>query len=205
MSDTCRNGHPRTPENLWRNGIKDGKQQYACRICQAEQHKRTYVPHPHIRNGPRPGATPADEPFLHWLAGFIDGEGTFYIRRNPAGNYHCSFRLTVRDDDNAIMEEIRDRVGIGTIQWVPKRTANNGNPQTCWSVNAKAECLRLVDVLDAHPLRAKKSRDYAIWRTAVMDWATAQKSQHHDWTIVANCNVALKEVRTYRQPLNVRR
>jgi hypothetical protein len=38
-----------------------------------------------------------------------------------------------------------------------------------WRVQRTAECVQLAAILDAHPLRAKKKRDYAIWRIALDD------------------------------------
>ncbi len=108
-----------------------------------------------------------DDAFGHWLAGFIDGEGSFQIVAFR-GRFDCRFRVKLRDDDRAILEEIVKRTGIGRI----KTDAGHGSskPQAVWKVQNKAECLALVQLLDRYPVRAKKARDYVVWRAAVMLW-----------------------------------
>src|SRR4051812_8024445 len=105
-----------------------------------------------------------DTGFGHWLAGFIDGEGCFLIVRTRT--YHqCRFSLKVRDDDIAVIEEIQQRTQIGRVK--ANRSRNTSNPQVEWIIDTKPDCLELVNILDKFPLRAKKARDYQIWREAV--------------------------------------
>lgn len=119
-----------------------------------------------------------DPAFGHWLAGFIDGEGTFAIERcNPRTgrpSYSTRMALILRDDDAEVIEEIHRRTGIGRV--FRKRRRPDGrpgfratsNPQVGWIIQSKADCALLVDLLDHYPLRSKKARDYAIWREAVI-------------------------------------
>jgi hypothetical protein len=109
---------------------------------------------------------PAD--FGHWLAGFIDGEGSFVISSNNLGGYRVCFGVHIRGDDRPVLEECVDRTGIGyLVDRSPSPGRVKENPTTGWSVVRKLDCQRLVEILDRYPLRAKKARDYAIWREAV--------------------------------------
>jgi LAGLIDADG endonuclease len=106
-----------------------------------------------------------DEAFLNWLAGFIDGEGSFGIY--PSGRAMATrFTLSLRDDDAAILQEIVQRTGIGHL--VRRRRIGSSRPQTKWIVYGAEDQVKLVEILDAHPLRAKKLRDYEVWRRAVI-------------------------------------
>ena len=106
--------------------------------------------------------------FLTWLAGFIDGEGCFAIQHRPDGGYATTFRLCLRDDDEAILREIAARIGIGGIYNIG--VSGNSNPQAAWQLSSKGDCLTLVGILDEHPLRSRKAQDYMTWRAAVLEW-----------------------------------
>jgi hypothetical protein len=117
-----------------------------------------------MTNGPTDGA---DAAFLNWLAGFIDGEGSFTIRNHPSGGYLPRFRIKIRSDDAPIVYEIQARTGIGRV--AIERGADR-NSLVVWSVESGADMAALLRLLDAHPLRAKKARDFQIWREAVREY-----------------------------------
>jgi hypothetical protein len=149
-----------------------------------------------------------DDAFGHWLAGFIDGEGSFCIVPNRGG-YSAKFQLKLRDDDGAILLEIALRTGMGRLVAEQRRTASrpNDNPATVWKVQSKGDCLALIRLLDRYPLRAKKARDYAIWREAVLEWNGMAPGRrrpaggglcHSDWAPMAALGAQLREARVYR-------
>ena len=97
-----------------------------------------------------------------WFAGFTDGEGCFYIGqqggRHSVTGWRPGFSISLRDDDAEVLIRLRDAFG-GRLVW---------RPRVCsWQVMGKEEMARIVAYFDRHPLRAKKARDYAIWREAV--------------------------------------
>jgi hypothetical protein len=105
--------------------------------------------------------------FGHWMAGFIDGEGSFTIPLTGKGHMPSPrFVLGIRADDIDILRSCCVFVNAGaiTISNAPTRR----NPVATWLIQNKADCLRLVNNLDTYPLRAKKLRDYHCWRAAVM-------------------------------------
>lgn len=141
--------------------------------------------------------------FGHWLAGFIDGEGCFYIERTkngrPGASYGAGFHIGLRMDDKPILEEIRRSLGIGRFRVI----ANGGNrqPQFRWLVTKKDECVILMGILDRFPLRAKKARDYSIWSQAVRLWMKIHRGKAHPLQMeMARLAAELIAVRQYRCP-----
>ncbi|MCA1572778.1 MAG: ribbon-helix-helix protein, CopG family [Chloroflexi bacterium] len=144
-----------------------------------------------------------DDAFGHWLAGFIDGEASFKINQiRRSVTYRCALTLTLRDDDTDILQEIQRRLGIGSLtHHVNARIAAAANPVVVWSVHNKGDCMALVNLLDRYPLRAKKARDYELWREAVVLWHGFRGTRWHPeagpWVRIAELRDQLVEGRRY--------
>lgn len=147
-----------------------------------------------------------DRDFFNWLAGFIDGEGCFgvYKRRDSSG-WIFRFFVKLRDDDGDILEECQRRIG-GTLRFEKSKNPKWGG-QVIWAVSSREDCLRLIDVLDKHPLRAKKRRDYALWREAVLLFSsvtkhcgneTAKRNNAPIWAEIADIKDQFNELRRYK-------
>lgn len=152
--------------------------------------------------------------FGHWLAGLIDGEGSFTLQRRHGGRgavgYYCAFQLSLRDDDEAVLREIVDRVGLGRLYHRTRKPSTSGkagatNPQYSWMVTGKHDLAALVAILDEYPLRSKKARDFAVWREAVMWWVASIPSPTrprgtpaYDWTPMADMAQRLRDGRAYQ-------
>lgn len=154
-----------------------------------------------MQTEPYPEIDPA---FGHWLAGFIDGEGCFCIsRRNYAASRHQGFNLlftiSLRGDDAAVLAEIHERLGVGHRHTRPALGASK--PAAEYRVVDKAGLLRIVDVFDRFPLRAKKAADFALWREAVFHYATIRKGPWvADWGPVPDLFARLRAQRVYAAP-----
>lgn len=109
--------------------------------------------------------------FASWLAGFIDGEGCFQIRCHHLNSKHYPyFNIRLRDDDLDILLKIQEFLNGGTIYRSHYNADCPGRkPAAELRLYKEADCLRLVEILDQYPLQAKKARDYAIWREAVLE------------------------------------
>lgn len=139
-----------------------------------------------------PWEPPIDDGFGHWLAGFIDGEGCFRIGETRQG-FSCRFYIGIRADDRPIIEEIHKLTGLGHVN--NRRAVGDWNPQITWDISSKTDCYRLVCLLDRYPLRAKKKRDYAIWREAVLRWI--DHAWESSWDDIRELRVNLVEVREF--------
>jgi site-specific DNA-methyltransferase (adenine-specific) len=137
--------------------------------------------------------------FLNWFAGFVDGEGCFSVhKKNVSGyeTYDCQFSIGLRRDDAPILREIKRVLGIGTVAVSKKKPAGGGNPKARFCVSSKADCLRLVEVFRAAPLRAKKARDFEFWVEALDAWI---RHQPKDWREMADARTRLMESRQYTE------
>lgn len=133
-----------------------------------------------------------NDAFCHWLAGFIDGEGCFLIAEEKRqGTYRCSLQVRLRGDDADVLRSIQERTGLGKV--TAAKVKADIHPSAMWAVMRKQELLALIEILDAHPLRAKKARDYIIWREAVVEW----NSEQPDWEVMRGASAALKAERAY--------
>lgn len=130
-----------------------------------------------------------DAAFGYWLAGFADGEGCFRVQVRGDGSVNCSFSIALRMDDLPILKEIHERVGYGRIY--TGRQMGASKPQAAYRVHDQAGALELVEIFDRYPLRAKKRRDFIVWRHAVLAWS------RRDFDVVRECAGALLDVRAF--------
>lgn len=147
-----------------------------------------------------------DDAFGHWLAGLIDGEGCFRVQRNGArrGARHATyvpvFGLKLRDDDASVLAQIAEQTGIGHLD---RDIARTGGSKPClrWTVDTRADCAQLVEILDRFPLRTRKAADYVIWRRAVVEWTTKPRGDRwhgpRDWSVLSALRDELVAARAY--------
>jgi hypothetical protein len=147
-----------------------------------------------------PGGYPAVGTALGgFLAGFLEGEASFNIA-NQAGwaNHRCVMALRVRDDDRALITSLARATRIGSVTRLRARATSK--PQVDWRVVAKSDCIRLTEIVDAFPLRGRKSYDYAIWRAAVRCWIGDDPTRYEnnrDWEPMRYLKVQLTAARRF--------
>lgn len=129
-----------------------------------------------------PGYTMAmdsEAAFWNWFAGFTAGEGSFTVRReeDKRVNYvtfRPAFSILLRADERPIIEEIAGMIGWQHVR-IRDREARtnqagiNSKPGVFMDIRSKAGCQRMVEIFDAYPLRAKKQRDFELWRQIVLE------------------------------------
>lgn len=147
-----------------------------------------------------------DRDFGNWLAGFIDGEGCFFIAavRRPRKDgtvyytYRPIFTITIRIDDMPILEEIKEKLnGIGSLHTYQPTSGGKKTGQRVarLSIQAHQACKDLINVLDEHPLRAKKADDYEVWKKAVELSLTLQKGKG------ASCQQQWKDMKLLKEEM----
>ena len=135
-----------------------------------------------------------DTNFGNYIAGFTDGEGCFGINKHIQHKhlkafYYPRFAIHVRADDAPILLQIKQFLGCGEIY-----VHNNidRNPMVSYQIDGVKDLMKVIELFDACPLRAKKAREYAIWRTCVL---LKQKRGRNDYFAIAY--EQLKELKAY--------
>lgn len=130
-----------------------------------------------------------------FLAGFVAGEGHFWIAENNAGqSWSCGFALAQRDDNADLVVSARDLAGCGEIRWQPPRGTSHA--QVHWVVQSMADCSALARSLSTFPLIGKKAGDLAIWQEAVTAWNETTKGPLR-WRQLKRL---ARELRAHRDP-----
>lgn len=83
---------------------------------------------------------------------------------NGRQNWRCAMKLAMRDDDGPVLRELQRATGLGRLSHV--RARGNSKPQMAWNVTSRAECSRLIEVLERHSLRSRKRFEFDLWRRA---------------------------------------
>jgi hypothetical protein len=137
--------------------------------------------------------------FNSWFAGLTDGEGSFIINRSirkPHGAYKNThvifstrFNMSLRDDDKATLELIKNTLGIGSIIHIPKEkyryehSFDNSRNQSMFRNKNMDDCLFLVRLFNTYPLRSKKAKDFHTWTEAVIE---KSKDRFHQDKLMLN-------------------
>ena len=106
------------------------------------------------------------DPFWDWLAGFVAADGCFHSANDGKGHLQPRFVIHLRWDDVDILLEIQERLGFGNIYKKPSYRVGD-KPAAQLQIAHVDSLAQLVQIFDAHPIRAKKQRDYEIWREMV--------------------------------------
>jgi hypothetical protein len=126
-----------------------------------------------------------------FAAGLIAGDGSFAIRPNNGGtSWQCSLAMRLRADDTPLLARLCRWSGAGMLAAVPARATSH--PQTVWTVQRQADCLRMMSILDRHRLLGKKLGEYEIWRAAIAAWTGTGDDRH---SMITECRDRLREHR----------
>lgn len=129
-----------------------------------------------------------------WFAGFVDGEGCFFIQAaSGERNLRVGFTIGLREDDAAILHRIAEAFGGRVTR--ARGAVGNSRPKLQVAIYSFVGIQALVRYFDRFPLRAKKERDFEVWRRAV-EVARAAPSPERDRAL-ACLRQELREARRY--------
>lgn len=83
-----------------------------------------------------------EESFFKWLAGIIDGDGNFDIRKINSKLVLKAIRIKLHNRDLRILAHIQDTLHIGRIR------ADKNKPHSMWIISTKAEMIYLINKLN---------------------------------------------------------
>ncbi len=131
--------------------------------------------------------------FHWWFCGLVDGEGYLGIHRMGRG-YSGEFKIKMRDDDAAILEHVRDVLGIGKIYRVYQGRAGL-NGQASFVVHKHGELLDICTIFEEYPFQSRKRMQFPIWREAIEE---INKGRERDNAKLARLKSELMAARQYR-------
>ncbi len=110
----------------------------------------------------------------HYIAGFIDGEGSFSVSIGKHKTLkrglevRIEFSIEVRADDRNIIKRIRQVIGCGNIYNIPYRK-QGWYPHVKYKIGSRKDLVNyLFPLLDKYPLQAKKKQSYEIFKKVVL-------------------------------------
>jgi hypothetical protein len=133
-----------------------------------------------------------DPEWATWFMGFMEGDGSFYIK--PDGGVEC--KIGLRNDDWRALANIRDKTGVGSLTVDSRQYMRDKGVKAKdairWRVSG-LNCLRIVEVLEA----ADSERYFDYWLAGFMDAeghfriinVSPQceiKLRNDDWRVLAN-------------------
>lgn len=144
-----------------------------------------------------------------YVSGLTDGEGCFRasIRHQWKGNpsARVEFLLSLRSDDNEVLEWLQRYFDCGNLVLLQGRKCGNGNvskPQLQFSVSSLYDIHRsIIPHFDKFKLRAKKRKDYVIWRELACLLADTYDSvlTDHNLYQAEELNRQLKDIRIFKE------
>jgi hypothetical protein len=118
----------------------------------------------------------ADEPLNHhFIAGFVTGEGSFYITISKKAQVVCGFSVKVRADDTELIKDIWRVLGfagnihhIASSRYQYKWDSVHRHDATLLIVRSLSDLTQhIIPFFDQYPLRGQKRRNYELWKQAV--------------------------------------
>lgn len=100
----------------------------------------------------------------NYIVGFVDGEGCFSITINKNGDalaeVRLLFEIELREDDEAILQQIKDVLGCGKIYHLNYQRYDKWRPHVKYKVSNLSDIAgKVIPFFQRYPLQAKK-----IWQ-----------------------------------------
>jgi len=146
--------------------------------------------------------------FGHWLAGFVDGEGSFNLTlgKRPKHIPSCQFSISLRNDDADTLEYIIKVLGRGTVYYRERGEINKqgymSKPRADLMMHTKADVKLIAAIFRKYPLRSKKRLAFVPWAEAVDLWSLRNYNgpmTDEKWRVAEQMQDLMRQVKEARQ------
>lgn len=141
----------------------------------------------------------------HWLAGFIDGDGSFGIRNTLATKdskkrISCKFRLEQRMHD-PVTNQSYEEIFTAIANFLYTKLYIKNQSKTCRNyykieISSKRSISVLIDYLQAHSLLSSKLLDYRDWLKAFQLLSTGSQYINDGPLQIAHLKASMNRART---------
>jgi hypothetical protein len=110
-----------------------------------------------------------DKLFKEWLCGFIDSEGTFFIKsENGGSSYRFNFQIGLHIDDSDVLHFINRKLGIGQVR--------NKRNEVIYTVCNQPDVVILINILSKYTLNTKKYFEFEDFKRAFELYTNSKKT-----------------------------
>lgn len=139
-----------------------------------------------------------------YVAGFIDGEGCFFLTYRKETKYtrpgnptyfrwSASFAMTLREDDVEILKQIRNTLECGNVYFLNAKDGRVGRQAYFGVQNIDDAHNKVLPFFRKFQLRAKKRYDFELWGKALE--LIYRKKKNRESFAIKDHNL-LKKIRT---------
>lgn len=118
---------------------------------------------------------------LAWLAGLLEGEGSFMFHCDPAKDNQRArviVRVAVHMTDKDVVERVRDIVGVGNV--LPRKPGKAHHKVTYrWALSAKAAAIDLMTLLRPHMGERRRAQIDACIEAVTENGGLRTRERHH--------------------------
>jgi hypothetical protein len=109
----------------------------------------------------------------NYIVGFVDGEGCFSITVNKNGNalpeIRLLFEIELREDDEAILQQIKDVLGCGNVYRLNYQRYDKWRPHVKYKVSNFPDIVgKVIPFFQQYPLQAKKRQQFEKFCTVAI-------------------------------------
>ena len=137
-----------------------------------------------------------------WLAGFIDGNGSFHIRSSETGKYpakvKCKFEIEQRQIDfsNSSLYSFMDKLAKFLLSSVKETKLNSKFPKfRVRTTSIKANRI-LLNYLSIYPLFSSKYLDYLVWKEVLSIFELGQHKTQEGRNKIKELKLTINDNRT---------
>ena len=104
----------------------------------------------------------------HYICGFVDGEGCFCVsigrKRFRIPEVRLKFEIELREDDEPILQEIKETLGCGSIYHLKYERYEKWRPHVKFMVGSAGEIReKIIPFFLKYPLKAKKKNQFELF------------------------------------------